>query len=424
MNNLDFIEYKVKKKLIDKVVGQTIKQELEVFIVRTTTNDDGLEITLPSTFTSFISDLGGSLNTRYIAAKYLCQFLNYIIIQSHENNEDFKDIKDQGFVSLNFTHAASFLKHCINELFNARDTAKAKERLILQFYDYLNTFEVINVPIQKETYLDSNGVPKEKILSPFNTYRYKVVYPEKIATSKKLKYMEPHILDLFMDCCDEICPEISLGVYIQTMGGLRLGEVVNCTLKSINIKKGTFSSIDVLDNQSNLFYNKDSLLHSCQVKKPRYNQVLINENNKLNRLYDKHIKLMNKRRTSNTPKEALFIDNKGLAMTGTYYQYKFLQVKDFFLEKLSTLSYSDYLEFRDRPWGTHIGRGIFTNYCIINGYCNNAEGIPCATILAKLRGDSNIYSSKDYIDSIATAKNRERKINTLTSSLEDGVKYN
>lgn len=418
----DHITYEFRQIPVDRVVSQKVIKETKVFIVRTTTYN-GTPITIPSVFSSYIQDSSNSLNSQIRNAKFICAFLNYVLDESYENNEYFVNIKQGGFRSLNFKHASSYLAYCIDERGNSYETAKAKEKTLLKFYDYLNNYKIIDVKIDKLVYTDKNNNIRERIKSPFNTYDYRVRFPEKISSSKKLKNLESHIFKLFIKCCDELYPEIKLGVYLQTMGGLRLGEVVNCTLSSINIKNGSkFSSVDVLDNQEKLFYSYYKSLESNQVKKPRYNQVLLDPEEKLNDIYNKHLTLMNSRRKQHTPKDALFIDKNGYAMSGTYYKNRFYALKRYFLNKLKNISFSDFYELSIRPWGTHIGRGIFTNYCIINGYCNTSDGNPNAVLLAKLRGDSSPLSAQSYIDEIALLKNRKLKINSLKSNIKNKLK--
>lgn len=414
--------YKIKELTVDSIIGQRIEPESTVFINRYINTEVG-QLEIPSSFTGYIQSAFDSLNTQVLNAKFITHFLNYVTIQAHENNSEFDDVKINGLKSLNFTHAASYLRYCISELNNSHATSKSKKTSILKFYDYLKENEIIDVVIEKRWYLDKNNVRREKIVSPFNKHLYRVKFPPKIGKIKKAKYMDDNIYRLFMKCCEDKFPELKLGVFLQTRAGLRAGEVVNCTVGSIQVNKGSyFSSVDVLDRQFYLFGDDfEDTLKTSQVKKQRYNQPIIDLDEELEDIYNKHLKLMNSRRKKHTPKEALFINEDGYAMTGVEYRNKFYALKKYFLKKLQMKSYSDYEYYDTCTWGSHIGRAIFTNYCIIEGLCCTSDGKPSARILAKLRGDSSEESAQAYIDEIMISKYRRKRINSLMSDLEKSL---
>lgn len=414
--------YNIKEITVDSIIGQRIEQEPTVFINRYINTEDG-QLQIPSTFTSYIQSAFDSVNTQVQNAKILTHFLNYVTIQTHENNSEFDDIRIKGLKALNFTHAASYLRYCISELNNSYTTCMIKKRCILYFYDYLKDNEIIDVVIEKKEYVDKDNNKKTRIVSPFNKHLYRVKFPPKIGKVNKARYMDDNIYSLFMDCCKERFPELTLGIFLQTRAGLRAGEVVNCTVSSININKGSrFSSVDVLDRQFYLFGDAfDDTLKTSQVKKQRYNQPILDLDEELEDIFDKHLELMNSLRKKHTPKDALFINKDGYAMTGVEYRNKFYALKRYFLKKLQEKSYSDYDRYNTLTWGSHIGRAIFTNYCIIEGLCSTSDGKPSARILAKLRGDSTEEAAQSYIDELIIGKYRIKRINSLVSNLEKAL---
>ena len=411
--------YRVKEKTVNRVIGKRIEPEHAVFINRYIYTEVG-KLEIPSMFTSYIQSSFDSVNTQIQQAKFITHFLNYITIQAYENNSEFEDVKTKGLKSLNFTHAASYLRYCIEELNNSRQTCMLKQRSILRFYDYLKENEIIDIVIEKIEYLDKNNIRRQKIVSPFNQHLYKVHFPPKIGKLNKAKYMDDNVYKLFMKCCEEICPEIKLGIFLQTRAGLRAGEVVNCTIDAIHINSGNyFSSIDVLDRQLYLFGKDfDDTLKTSQVKKQRYNQPIIDLEGKLEEIYNKHLKLMTIRRKKHTPKNALFINKDGYAMTGVEYRNKFNSLKKYFLKEIQKESMSDWTYFNDRTWSSHIGRAIYTNFCIIEGLCNTSAGNPSARILALLRGDSSDKSAQAYLDEFIVNNYRKKRVNELKRDVE------
>jgi hypothetical protein len=89
---------------------------------------------------------------------------------------------------------------------------------------------------------------------------------------------------------------------------------------------------------------------------------------------------------------AFFVDEKGRTISGGTYERKFAKVKYAYIDRLATTSsrYSDFKMLDDAIWGTHIGRGIFTNYLYGMGLDDRQMAIA--------RGDKSTQSAKDYID--------------------------
>lgn len=413
------IFYKAKIQTINRIYETRVEKEPKVFLIRLVNTDYG-EIEIPSYFSGYIKNLSKSIGTQKTYAKVIAQFLNYVILQQNTNNSIYDDIREKGLRGLQWTHAADYLQtYCLDERENGPATSRLKSQVLIDFYDYLNTFGVINVPIEKIDYVDANGNPKTKTLNPFDKHEYRVIFPEEVTGTKKKKYMDYNVYKLFMEAADETYPELKLGIFLQTRAGLRSGEVVNCLVDSITVGEGErIHSVDVLDNQELLFgRGYEDVLETCQVKRQRYNQPIIDLDKEFEELYTDHLKLMNKRRKSYTPKGALFIDKNGNPISGVDYRNKFYSVKKRFLEKLEEKQYSKAHEYTKRPWGSHIGRAIFTNYCIIKGLCSTSDGIPSAKILAKLRGDRSETASLEYIEDTEIMKAREIKVNSLMTAL-------
>ena len=216
---------------------------------------------------------------------------------------------------------------------------------------------------------------------------------------------------------------ITLGIAFQMFGGLRRGEVVNLTLRAVKEKRSAKDSYDesrmillIRNRQSELFNSMEKIdLSKCGVKKERDQQV-INFNGKLYDYYRKHMKLRDKildKTKSNT--KALFVDENGSPMSGAKYEQQWAKVKKEFLKSLELNSYSYYSEFsKDNSiWSTHIGRGIFSNLCLIYGLAKTADE------LKNWRGDEHPDSSKPYIDTFKVSGLILKSLNLISEDTKD-----
>ena len=86
-------------------------------------------------------------------------------------------------------------------------------------------------------------------------------------------------------------------------------------------------------------------------------------------------------------------------MTGEVYQKEFSKLKFNFLKFLEKEYPALFDELARKTWGTHIGRHVFTNHLIKEGFVNNPNtGEVDTKLLMILRGDSSEKSSSVYID--------------------------
>lgn len=84
--------------------------------------------------------------------------------------------------------------------------------------------------------------------------------------------------------------------------------------------------------------------------------------------------LKNNKKINN--KSAPFVDSNGQAITAQVYQKEFHKLKWNFIKYLEDECNKIDLanEYREKNWGSHIGRHIFTNYLIKKGYLKNIMG--------------------------------------------------
>ena len=110
------------------------------------------------------------------------------------------------------------------------------------------------------------------------------------------------------------------------------------------------------------------------------------------------MEFLNKRKSSYNH-DALFINAYGEPMTGEVYQKEFAKLKYNFLMFLKEEYPALFNNLASKTWGTHIGRHIYTNYLIKEGFVNNPNtGEINTKFLMILRGDSSEKSSSVYID--------------------------
>lgn len=429
--------YKVKTRLITDLSPYKPVKRKEVFIVRENT-DTGVWI--PSKLSEFIivsaSDL--SINTKKNIGYTICEFMNFLIDKIEEDEEEeFKILKEKGLYGLKLIHATKFLNYISKskEKVNNYDTVKKKEGRILEFYYFLQNKTIIKgkdakVEVKLTRKRTANGKEGNKliktIISPFEdsgSILY-VQYPPKKPTSEsiyknqkpKLSDMDIPIFALFLEFAENEYPDIALQVYIQCMGGLRCGETMNLTLEDVKQdRKKNRLFLNIQDRQIELFGKKFT---APEVKFERENQVVFNFNNKLFYVFDRHLselaknKKINKTSKNNTP---LFVNDYGKPMSEETYRNRFNDLRNAFIEYLDGIKPTVANELREHRWSTHIGRHLFTNYIIKTGLVNDSLGQPQARIVATLRGDTNINSALEYLNSKAVLDAINENVQLMSS---------
>lgn len=415
--------YRVKSCFLEKLSEKTSEiVPVEVVLITRRVRVGENFIDIPHPLSSYINDNFNSLNTKKQYGKVVCSFLNFILKRLDEQNDKFDDLKKNGLGGLSFYHGAEFLVYSIEVLENSRNTVLMKEKILIHLFQYLISNKILNQNLEIEyvNRVDARGKIFRKYINPFQNAGIKIFYPSKIYSKvAKRKDMDEDLWRLFLDLAKIHTPDIVLGIYFQMMGGLRQGEVVNLTLDAIHFNDDSFT-LDVTDRQDELFKDRDIDLSSCQVKVPRKNQIVLDPYGGLMPLYEFHLKQLTKIKASNKKanQKALFLSNKGVVITGEMYKERFLVVKKIFLDTLKETSYVLYKDYSDTRWGSHIGRGIFTNYLIRSGLINTPDGKPSTRILAKLRGDRSEASAQSYIDEYTLNKVISHKVNNLKNELE------
>ncbi|MBQ8999649.1 MAG: site-specific integrase [Clostridium sp.] len=416
-NSEEKIKYNFKEITIRDFSKYKNKERKEIIIVK---EYEETGAWIPSQLTSYLKTVCNnlSINSKAKEARYIVNFLNYLKEEvSLGYNPVFNTLRNKGLYGLNFYHLAEFLTSLQDV--NKYETVKDKENILLKFYDYLHKIGVtgedakverIAVPVKSG---EKRKQVKWQIVNPFNgNPDYHITYPDTEGiNSEVLKDMDEDIWNLFLDYARKHHKNIALGVAFQICGGLRQGEIVNLTINAVKLNKDkNHLTLSIMDRQSELFDRGVDTRYS-QVKKPREDQPVFNFNGELFDIWDEHLEyLKNNKKIKN--KSALFVDSNGQAITAQVYQKEFHKLKWNFIKYLEDECNKIDLanEYREKSWGSHIGRHIFTNYLIKKGYLKNIMGYSDPKLLMILRGDSSVKSSEAYLD-----------LKAITESVADGI---
>lgn len=378
----------------------------------------------PHPLTHFINKYyhsnGGSINTELAPINILIPFLNYVIDQINRKNSKFINVR--GIADLTNEHVSCYLKYCIEEKGNLQKTIDRKIMYLSKFYKYLDSEGILN---RKPIFESIIKIKDEKV---YKSYRLDVNIPkvdeEKIRRKIKRKDIissedqwncsnnsirRRKIYEL-LSLSEEITPEITFGVALQIFAGLRRGEVVNLLRKSIKPQNGYKYGengliIKIRDNRKILFGRLSS--NSCQgVKRVRDQACIIDS--MLCYYYKKHLENVLTKYTDVENKNALFYDKKGQPMSGDIYYRRFIKLKNAYLGKLLNTPgrKNDYDDFEETVWGTHIGRGIFTNICHDAGFTVQQTAI--------LRGDKTTEAMQSYFDIITATHDIAKALDFLS----------
>ncbi|MGX5439988.1 site-specific integrase [Bacillus thuringiensis] len=340
-----------------------------------------------------------SYNTMKIHAQNLAVFLNFLLRKQ-------KSYKLYSLEHLNFEHAICFLNNLTLEG-KSRATVLSYRCTIKEFFIYLSKNNLNNTLSTRTEHLISST---NSIVDYINTQFEGIIVPS--SERNNIEHDIPHIYILrFLEIVFEVANPIALGVYMQIFGGLRAGEVVNIRTSDIKLI-GPYGQDGLLLNVKNSINRVDIKdgSGSSYVKKPR-DQLILGFRDWLRQLYKLHYQQYVK----NSDTNAIFLNKKGMPMTGASYRYYFTNAKKAFInylkqsqepnDKIASISLSNI------DWSTHIGRGIFTN--MIAEVAKNPQDV------ALLRGDDNISSSLDYMANTKRMKtNLEHYLNQLYIDIE------
>jgi hypothetical protein len=357
-----------------------------------------------------------SISSQKNAGEEIKKFLNYVLERINNNDEDFIGLRHSGLKGLGKMHASSYISY---------QTDKARmgeikgsyvfrmEQYLIEFYEWLREETIIEEEfiVIKSPVTNSKGkILYTKKVSPFKSSEFETKYPNKRVNQEPEKLVDfgenrADLVVRFLSISQRLVPEITLGIAFQFFAGLRKGEVVNLTRESLEVVGNEGLQIQVRDNRDKLFPNKKNTMHE-QVKHPRNQSVLISE--LLVKFQQNHLNRLKKMEDSGQIKNshALFVNTKGVAVSGRAYWDKFNKVKKVFLQEISEMGNVDDFTFLvSKPWSTHIGRGVFTNFCLQVGMT--------VIELALARGDKDINSALKYVEKQTAIQNIKKANETI-----------
>lgn len=385
---------------------------------------ENIPLIIPSPVTNFIKATyrrkTKSLSSQRNAAYEITKFLNYVIQQIKNEEPGFILLKDKGLFGLELRHGANYIHYLSNRArTDQEDPRKIRSRYVTRIENYLTSFYrwLRDQQITSEPFVDGDN-------SPFDNPDYdEFIYPgrdedipERLVDFGKHRY---ELAMKFIRIAETVESDIALGICFQFFGGLRHGEVVNLTKKSIDYPNYWSEQdagnkkfiLKIKDNQKELFSHRRNLAHE-QVKNPRLQSLLVND--VLSSVYLRHKKrlaIMERRRLIKN-KDALFVSSRtGNAISGKRYYEKFSKVKALFLKQLSEEGrISDYEYLTSKDWSTHICRGVFTNFLLDIG-----SSIPDIAIA---RGDKSLTAMLKYVEELNAQSLSEEAINRIREAYE------
>jgi integrase len=420
IKELNQYRYVVKETVIEDVINETLTPNRIIMIgVKDSTNGIVIPHPIPSDFIRLKYEYqGNSFNTQKSAAEVICRFLNFIHNKITNKDEEFLSFSYYGISGLTLQHGSRFITSLTLQGRN-KQTVAIYEQYLIQFYVFLQEQKLIDMQFDFSLFSRSKGY-RNRPDSPFRHPSLETRYPSRF-TSKKQKQKAKDfrgkdrkmLVTEFIQCSKEIAPEITLGICLQIFGGIRRGEIVNLTRGSFNVVKGKSMIVKIEDNRNILFGH----LKNTEKEFPKRLNYLethmalqtILDNDLLWEVYDLHFEKLNKKIQQGEVKNpiAVLVDNHGNPMSGKTYEKKFSKVKKHFLNRLHTGGrYYDYIDLSERYWGSHICRGIFTNFLMDMGLS--------VTQIAIARGDRSITAAMEYVDERVTMENLQQAIEELS----------
>ena len=306
-----------------------------------------------------------------------------------------------------------------------------KEAILFRFYKYLSISGInsknnkILEKIDRTNSLYANK--RSKKVTPFDEIHDIIIkYPNESNKPRPLLKDQPEELwELFIEFAELNYPNISFGIVLSICGGIRRGECVNLLVRDININQQNRTLyLNIQDRQIELFGERDINLNNSQVKKPRKKQPVLSIHSHIVELFESHkARLCKIYGTTNIANYPLFVNADGNSMSGDSFSGYFNRLKASFIEFLIDEGLQDKVEtIKYYKWGTHIGRHIFTNFIVKNGYANGTGNKPIAKLVAILRGDSCEESSNTYIDTFTIGTAIQANINDISKIAMENYK--
>lgn len=340
--------------------------------------------------------LNKEINTKENHAHIIVNFLNYIFISKYDKFK-IKTIKE-----INISMGNEFLRDYINGKVakggtKSENVAKDAENKLTAFYRFLyeniklNNIQESDFKIKSHKNVFRNG--KSKKISKRYESLFTIAYPE-YEKVDKVKRISNYVLGQFLKVADEYYPEITLGLALQSFGGLRAGEVCCIATYMINshISRDGIGWFEVnLKKERQL---REDRKKTGQIKKHRVQPIHPIFMPLIDTIYQKHMNYISKYKN---PYQPLFLNERGLAMTNRSYHGKFQKIKEIVIERLAShpniYVRSEANILSSGKLGSHVLRYYFTQFV------SSLSTTYSATELAYWRGDSTLEAAIGYLAS-------------------------
>lgn len=328
---------------------------------------------------------GKNLNKKFLTMKkkadQIVPFLNYTFVEKYPN------FRIRKMADLSFDHGSDFLNYKGSGV--SRETVNRYERTLTEFYYFLarkeltNNFKLKNFLYRKTKI---KGKPITYIQSPFEG----VIHPDINFKSSLLHDFPDELLFHFIFEAQRIAPHIAFGMYCQSFGGLRIGELMNLKKSSLipiglNGRDGLIARI----RQRRPKEKFSGSTHYDGVKVER-DQIILPVYGFIESLYRNHFA----KYTATDGTNGLFANKFGGWMTSDSYRYYYNKVKESFIKRLIYHERAKVriagLMMRSERWDTHILRSKFTHIVVEN--CDTPFDV------MRFRGDKHIDSVIDYLN--------------------------
>ena len=332
------------------------------------------------------------LYTQLQYAQKVTNFLNYVYFDS-------KSVKR--FDEINVNHVVEFINMLTAEG-QARSYVLEHKRLLTTFFYYAVSHYDNICAISKENFKINN---KNMVVWP--KLDVQILLPSVAAghdrKRNKITNLDLPLVFRFIELAMYETPNCAFGFYFLFFGGLRASEVCHLMDRDLpsKISNKAYFSINVEDKiiDEDLKYADIS-----ENKKNRKQMVLY-----IKDLYEELFVLW-KLQCHSGP---IVQKKSGGGMTERGFAKNFRKVKNILIKKLEESTYEEdrllAINLSSYDWGTHIGRGVFSNII--------ADNTKNPYLISVARGDSSFSSALPYIsESEETLQNTTKIINNMYAS--------
>lgn len=348
--------------------------------------------------------LNAKYRTKEIHAGIIVMFLNYIFF----NTDRTKRIGDISEITLK--KGNDFLKQYSDGSIGGNDektlgVAEKAEGIVTRFYKFLVKEKAVDFSFIINERQKKHKYTEMRFEVDHNLFNFK--YPEKVPL-RKAKYLSREVLSLLIELSEIYCPEITLGIVLQTFAGLRAGAICSLSSTMLNYQESLdglrFMELDLREE----IILRDDAKSTGSIKRYRLQAIYPSFLNALYPVLKKHLNMIGQNKNKFKP---LFLDNNCNAMTTqTYYRrIRFLKMK-----LIQHLVNSDSLSLRSQghilssvKFGSHVFRYFFSQFVAQSKKTNSVVDI------ASYRGDSNLNSAIVYLTSTPEIRKEIRNFHEI-----------